>query len=92
MSSQTYKYRGEDFVITKPDSCAMEITKGPYTAVISIHTATNLFRESLDGWGSDHASLQAALDRACQRILDKSVRPSKDELCSEMGKFYEALE
>ena len=92
MSKQTYKYRGEEFLITKPDGCAMKVTKGRYTAVISIHAATNLFREDLDGWGSEHTSLQAALDSACRRILDKSARPSKEELCSEMGKFYESLE
>ena len=92
MPKQTYKYGDEEFVITKPDGCAMQVTKGRYTAVISVHPATNLFRESLDGWGNDHASLHAALDSACRRMLDKSARPSKEELCSEMGKFYESLE
>lgn len=92
MPEQTYKYRDEEFVITKPDGCAMKVTKGRYTAVISIHSATNLFREDLDGWGSNHTSLQAALDSACRRILDKLARPPKDELCSEIAKFYESLE
>ena len=92
MSKQTYKYQGEEFVITKSDGCAMKITKGRYTAVISIHAATNLFREDLDGWGSNHASLQGALDGACRRILDKLARPPKEELCSEMERFYKSLE
>ena len=92
MPKQIYKYRGEEFVITKPNGCAMKVTKGRYTAVISIHAATNLFRESLDGWGNDHPSLQGALDGACRRILDKLVRPPKEELCSEIERFYESLE
>lgn len=92
MPEQIYKYAGEEFVVTKPDGCAMKVTKGQYTAIISIHAATNLFREDLDGWGNDHASLQGALDRACRRILDKLARPPKEELCSEMEKFYESLD
>ena len=28
MSKQTYKYQGEEFVITKPDGCAMKSHQG----------------------------------------------------------------
>ena len=91
MSELTYKYQGEEFIITKPDTCTMKVTKGQYTAVISIHTATNRFRESLDGWGTDQDTLQGALDNACRRILKKLARPSAKELCSELDKFYEKL-
>ena len=92
MTTQIYKYRGEEFVVTKPEACAMNVSKDNYTAEISIHSATNQFRESLDGWGSDHPSLQAALDAACRRILDKAARPTKEQLCSEMEEFYESLD
>ena len=91
MPTQIYKYKGEEFVVTKPEACAMKVTKDKYTADISIHSATNQFRESLDGWGSDHPSLQLALDAACRRIMDKSVRPTKEQLCSEIDQFYESL-
>ena len=91
MTTQKYKYQGEEFVVTKPDTCAMEVSRGGYKAVISIHSATNQFRESLDGWGSDHSTLQQALDAACRRILDKATRPMKEQLCSEMDVFYESL-
>ena len=89
--SKPYKYKDEEFVVTKPEACVMNVTKGDYTAVISIHTQTNKFREDLDGWGQDHPSLQAAIDAACQRILDKSAQPSPEQLCSEMDKFHESL-
>lgn len=92
MSQQIYKYQGEEFVITKPEACSMKVTKGRYTAVITIHAATNRFRESLDGWGTDQDSLERALNRACQRILDKETRPPKEELCSEMERFYKSLQ
>ena len=91
MTTQTYKYQGEEFAITKPEACGMKISRGEYTAIILIHPATNQFRESLDGWGSDHASLQQALDAACRRILEKAGRPTKEQLCSEMDEFYSSL-
>ena len=91
MTTQKYKCQGEEFVITKPDACAMKVSRGEYTAIISIHSATNQFRESLDGWGSDHPSFQRALDAACRRILEKASRPAKEQLCSEMDEFYSSL-
>ena len=92
MSQQIYKYKGEEFVITKPQACSLKVTKGRVTATVSIHSQTNLFRGALDGWGSNHTSLQAALDAACGRILEQSARPSKEQLCSEMEKFYESFD
>ena len=91
MTTQKYKYQGEEFIITKPEACAMKVSSGEYTAIVSIHSATNQFRESLDGWGSDHSSLQQALDAACRRILEKSARPTKEQLCSEIDEFYSSL-
>ena len=91
MTSEVYKYQGDEFVVTKPDACAMHVSKGAHTADITIHPATNQFRESLDGWGQDHSSLQSALDSACRRILDKSARPGKEQLCSELDDFYASL-
>ena len=90
--SKPYKYKGEEFVVTKPEACVIKVTKGEYTAVISIHTQTNKFREELDGWGLDHSSLPEALDAACRRILDKSAQPTPEQLCSEMDKFHESLD
>ena len=92
MTTQEYKYQGEEFVVTKPETCAMEVSRGDYKAVISIHSATNEFRESLDGWGSNHSTPQQALDAACKRILAKEARPTNEQLCSEMDVFYESLD
>ena len=92
MTTQIYKYQGEEFVVTKPEACSMEVSRDNYKAVISKHTATNQFREPLDGWGIDHPSLHRALDAACRRILDKAARPSEEQLCSEMDAFYESLD
>ena len=89
--SNPYKYKGEEFVVTKPEACVINVTRGDYTAVVSVHTETNQFREELDGWGLDHPSFPVALDAACQRILNKSAQPTAEQLCSEMDKFHESL-
>ena len=89
--TQEYVYQGEKFGVSKPDNCKMKVSGKGLTAVISIHTATNMYRESLDGWGSDHKSLRAALDSACRRILDKAARPSDKDLCAGMDEFYGSL-
>ena len=69
----------QEFTATKPKDCRMELSKDGYTAIISIHAATNKFREDLDGWGSDHNTLNGALDSACRRILEKSARQSAEK-------------
>ena len=86
MTTQKYKHHGEEFAITKRGACSMKVSRGEHTAVVSIHSATNRFRESLDGWGSDHSSLQKALDATRRRILEKSARPSKEQLRCNMDK------
>ena len=89
--SKPYKYKGEEFLVTKPEACVMNVTKGEYTAVVSIHAQTNTFRGDLDGWGSNHSSLPDALNAACDRILEKLAQPTPEQLCSEMDKFHESL-
>lgn len=84
-------YQGEKFVVTKPDACKMDVSGKGLTATITIHTATNQYRESLDGWGSDHSTLHDALNSACRRILNKAGRPSAKELCTGMDEFYGSL-
>lgn len=86
-----YEYENETFTVSKPEDCMMEVSGKGLTAKISIHTATNMYRESLDGWGSDHKTLNAAVDSACQRILIKSARPPTKDLCVGMDEFYGSL-
>ena len=89
---QEYIFEGEKFNVSKPDDCKMTVSRDGFTAKISIHAATNMYREDLDGWGSDLKTLSQALDSACRRILNKSARPSQKELCASMDEFYQTLE
>ena len=90
--TKEYSYKGEKFAVSKPDKCTMTVSGKGLTAKLSIHEATNQYREELDGWGSDHNSLEAALNSACNRILKKAARPSAKELCAGMDDVYEKLE
>ena len=91
MTTEKYEYRGHDFEVAKPEACVMKVSNGRHTATVSIHKATNQFRGSLDGWGSNHTTIEKALDAACKRILEKSASPTEKELCSEMDEFYSSL-
>ena len=86
-----YEYDGETFDISEPKDCRMTVTGKGLTAVISIHEATSMYREDLNGWGTDCPTLQDALDGACRRILDMAGKPSKDELCKGMDEFFNKL-
>ena len=89
--AKDYEYKGEKFTISKPDSCTMKVSKDGFTANLTIHQATNKYRENLDGWGNDHNTLKSALDRACRRILEKAAQPPPDALCKGMDEFYDGL-
>ena len=65
-----YVYEGVKFAVNKPSNCKMTVSNGGLTAKISIHTATNMYREDLDGWGADHASLDAALKSAYEMLAE----------------------
>ena len=51
-----------------------------------------MYRESLDGWGTDQTTLEGALKAACRRILERSRKPSNDELRKGLEDFYHSLE
>ncbi len=86
-----YEYGGETFEVSEPKDCRMTVTGKGLTAVISIHEATSMYREDLNGWGTDQTTLQGALDGACRRILDMAGKPTKDELCKGMDEFFDNL-
>ena len=61
---KTYEYKGEKFTVSEPKDSGMEVTGKGITASITIHEATRMYRESLDGWGTDQPTLEGAIDRA----------------------------
>ena len=88
---RVYEYEGRKFEISKGDACELTISRGSYTAEISVHAATNEVRESVNGWGNDHPSLEGAIRGGCRRILELEARPKPEDLCTEMSRFYDKL-
>ena len=89
---KTYEYEGEKFTVSEPRDSRIEVTGKGMTAQITIHEATRMYRESLDGWGTDQTTLEGALKAACRRILERSKKPSNDELRKGLEDFYDSLE
>ena len=86
-----YEYEGEKFEVFEPQDRRIAVKGKESTAYITVHEATGMYRENLDGWGSDHNTLNEALDGACRRILNKSKKPSKDTLLKGLQDFYKTL-
>ena len=86
-----YEYEGEKFEVFEPQDGRIAVKGKELTAYITVHEATGMYREALDGWGSDQNTLNGALNEACRRILNKSKKPSKDTLLKGLHDFYETL-
>ena len=84
-----YVYRGEKFIVTKADACQMEVSGMGLTAMITIHTVTNMYRESLDGCRitqlcATHWTRMPAHHRESRQAI-------RLELCKGMDAFYGKL-
>lgn len=88
---KVFEYEGEKFNVFEPESERMAVEGMGLTAYISIHKATGMYRESLDGWGTERSSLKDALDGACGRIIDRVKQPGEEELRKGLDEFFEGL-
>ena len=86
-----YEYEGEKFEVFEPQDGRIAVKGKGLTAYITVHEATGMYRGALDGWGSNHNTLNGALDGACRQILNKSKKPSKDTLLKGLQDFYKTL-
>ena len=51
-----------------------------------------MYREDVNGWGSDQPTLDSALKQCCNRIIERAKKESKEALCKGMDDFYDTLE
>ncbi|MDE0453545.1 MAG: hypothetical protein OXI90_17470 [Gammaproteobacteria bacterium] len=87
-----YKYDGETFKLTfDPDAYRIAVEGKGLTAFVYIHESTRKFRESLEGWGTDQSSLDAALEGACRRIVNLAKEPRVEELQKRMREYFDDL-
>ena len=86
------KFGGEEFEMSAPKDCRIQVVGKGLTGEITIHDTTGMYRESLMGWGTDHPTLDGALKGVCRRILDRAEKESTETLCKGMDQFYESLD
>ena len=89
---KVFKFDGEEFEVSEPKGCQIEVVGKGLTGKITIHEKTGMYRESLMGWGSEQPSLDAALTQVCRHILDRASKESTEDLCKGMDQFYENLD
>ena len=88
-----HEYRGEKFIVSKPEDCTMKVTKDGCTATISVQERSGEFRVDINDGQIAHASEREedALQVACNRILKKLRASPKDELCSRLDGLYDNI-
>ena len=86
-----FKFDGEEFEVSEPKDCRIQVVGKGLTGEITIHEATGTYRESLLGWGTEQPTLDGALNGVCRRILNRAAKESTETLCKGMDEFYESL-
>lgn len=89
---KVYKYEGEEFEISEPKDCLVEVKGVGLTGQITIHDATGKFRESVKGWGTDQSTMEAAVQAVCRRMLARSKEATRETLCEQMNAYYKELD
>ena len=89
---KVFKFKGEEFDVSAPKDCRIEVVGKGLTGEITIHETTGMYRESLMGWGTDQPTLDDALKRVCGRILERASKEPTENLCKGMDQFYEGLD
>ena len=70
-----FKFNGEDFEVSEPKNYRIKVVGKGLTGDIKIHEATGTYRESVMGWGSEHQTLDSALNRVCRQRITR-LRPA----------------
>lgn len=94
--SETYRkfeHKNHTFIVHEPKNCNILVQSEKLPdGNISVHEATGMFRESVNGWGTDCDSLDSALSRVCNRMIARAKQKNRDTMCKEMDDFYVKLE
>ena len=89
---KVFKFDGEQFEVSAPKDCRIEVVGKGLTGEITIHETTVMYRESLMGWGTDQPTLDDALKGVCRRILNRASKEPTEVLRKGMDQFYENLD
>lgn len=89
LDAKVYECGGEKMTLKQLDDGSLTLEGKGLTGHVSIHSATGMYRGSVDGWGSQHKTPREALDAACRWLLRKAATESEEALKKELQEFYE---
>ena len=88
-----YKCGDEEMKLTQRDDGRLALEGKGLTGYVSVHSATGMYRGSVDGWGSQHKTPKEALDAACGWLLRKVQTQSEEALNKKrLHEFYKDWE
>lgn len=87
---KVYECGGEKMELSELEDGRLALQGKGLTGYVSIHTATGMYRGSVDGWGSQHKTPKEALDAACRWLLKRAETESEEALRKQLHEFYEA--
>ena len=88
--SRVYKFDGEEFEISEPKDCEIQVFKNEQTASISVDKRLNRYVVEFNNVKVGQDSLKLALKLACSQIL-KFTESSVEERRDEIHDFYDSL-
>ena len=86
---KVYECGGEEMKLKELEDGRLSLEGKQLTGYVSIHTATGMYRGSVDGWGSQHKTPREALDAACRWLLKKAETKTEEALQKQLHEFYE---
>ena len=86
---KVYECDGEEMKLKELEDGRLALEGKQLTGYVSIHTATGMYRGSVDGWGSQHKTPGEALNAACRWLVKKAGTQSEEALQKQLHEFYE---
>ena len=81
-------FEGETFIVRRGEGkCILTVTNGEDEGNVTWHEATQQYRGSFRGWGSDAPSVDRAVAVAARRILVTRTGVSQQEACESMERY-----
>ena len=82
------KIEGEEFIVQQErGECVLAVINGEDEGQVTWHDATQRYRGSFNGWGSDANSVEGAVAIAARRIIETRKGISQKDACEAMEEY-----
>ena len=79
---------GEEFIVQRGQGeCVLAVINGKDEGQVTWHAATQRYRGSFKGWGSDTDSVENAVAIAARRIIETRKGVSQETACEAMEEY-----